>query len=648
MNRFAALIDRLAYEPRRNGKIRLIADYFRHVPDPDRGFALAALTGALSFRNAKPGLIRQFIAERTDPVLFALSYDYVGDLSETVALMWPAPARPELSSVMDEEKASDPLAPSPSPLRHGERALVAQHPLPPDETALPEAAQPAPSPRGGEGWGEGEARLDERPGHLPPPPSLAAVIDTLTHMGRSEMHTVLAGLLDRLDETGRWALLKLITGSLRIGVSARLAKTAVAALGTLSPDDVELVWPGLSPPYAELFAWAEGRGERPETSDPTPFRPVMLAHPLEEADRDSLAPQEFRAEWKWDGIRIQAVRAHRVDGHPATRLYSRTGEDITGAFPDLADTLAFEGAVDGELLILREGRVQSFNVLQQRLNRKVVSVKLIAEFPAHIRAYDLLVDGTEDVREEPFDARRARLEALIAAHPTDGRLDLSPLVPFASWEELTAARADPASHGAGPDAGAVEGVMLKRADSPYMPGRPKGPWWKWKRDPHSVDAVLMYAQRGHGKRSSFYSDYTFGVWTGENAGEGELVPVGKAYFGFTDAELAEIDRFVRRNTVNRFGPVREVVHTATEGLVLEVAFEGLARSARHRSGVAMRFPRIARLRWDKPPGEADQLATLEALLRTQGESASETTDAGAAEAPPPASRRAARRDRDAS
>lgn len=540
MNRFAALLDRLAYEPRRNGKVRLIADYFRHTPDPERGWALAALTGSLSFRNAKPGLIRQLIGERTDPVLFALSYDYVGDLSETVALMWPAP--------------------------HG---------------------------------------LNDTE-----PPPLSAIVHALTHMGRAEMPAVLASLLDRLDETGRWALLKLITGGLRIGVSARLAKTAVAALGERAPDEIELVWPGLAAPYEELFAWAEGRGPKPETENPAPFRPVMLSHPLEDAEFDKLDPAAFRAEWKWDGIRVQAARAAGLEGRHVTRLYSRTGEDISGAFPDLAEALAFDGVVDGELLILREGRVQSFNVLQQRVNRKVVSPRLLMEFPAHIRAYDLLVEGGEDLRDLPFEARRARLEALIAVHPTEGRLDLSPLVPFATWDALAAARADPAAHGAGADAEAVEGVMLKRADSLYLPGRPKGPWWKWKRDPHSVDAVLMYAQRGHGKRSSYYSDYTFGVWTEA----GELVPVGKAYFGFTDAELVEIDRFVRRHTVNRFGPVREVVHTPAEGLVLEVAFEGLARSSRHRSGLAMRFPRIARLRWDKPPGEADRLETLERMI----------------------------------
>jgi DNA ligase 1 len=257
--------------------------------------------------------------------------------------------------------------------------------------------------------------------------------------------------------------------------------------------------------------------------------------------------------------------------------------------------------------------VQSFNVLQQRLNRKVVSPKLIKDYPIHLRAYDLLGEGDIDLRALPFAERRKQLEAFVA-RLDDPRIDLSPTIPFDSWDALTSARRDPAGAGAGEDAEAVEGVMLKRRDAPYLPGRPKGQWWKWKRDPHIIDAVLMYAQRGHGKRSSYYSDYTFGVWTSGEDGE-QLVPVGKAYFGFTDEELLQIDRFVRRNTTEKFGPVRHVVHEPDQGLVLEVAFEGLARSPRHKSGVAMRFPRISRLRWDKPPREADRLETLERMLK---------------------------------
>jgi DNA ligase 1 len=256
--------------------------------------------------------------------------------------------------------------------------------------------------------------------------------------------------------------------------------------------------------------------------------------------------------------------------------------------------------------------VQSFNVLQQRLNRKVLTARLISEFPAHLRAYDLLAEGTEDLRDMPLIERRARLAALIE-RLREPRIDLSKEIPFADWDGLAHARANPTKVGAGPDAEAIEGVMLKRRDAPYLPGRPKGLWWKWKRDPFIVDAVLMYAQRGHGKRSSYYSDYTFGLWRKGETGD-ELVPVGKAYFGFTDEELLKIDRFVRQNTVNRFGPVREVTHETDTGLVFEVAFEGLQRSTRHRSGVAMRFPRISRLRFDKPPGEADRLDTLMAML----------------------------------
>ncbi|HEY0293580.1 MAG TPA: cisplatin damage response ATP-dependent DNA ligase, partial [Hansschlegelia sp.] len=337
--------------------------------------------------------------------------------------------------------------------------------------------------------------------------------------------------------------------------------------------------------------------------------------PLEDADYRSFDPAAFVAEWKWDGIRVQASAGKDAEGRQVARLWSRSGEDVSGAFPDLIEALTFEGSIDGELLVLREGKVQSFNVLQQRLNRKSVTPKLLAEFPVHIRAYDLLVDGDEDLRGLPFDVRRARLEAFVAREDNP-RLDLSQMVPFDDWDGLAAARLDPASAGAGDDSAAVEGLMVKRRDSPYVVGRPKGLWFKWKHDPMTVDAVMMYAQRGHGKRSSFYSDYTFGLWT-EDAEGSRLVPVGKAYFGFTDEELVELDRFVRKNTVNRFGPVREVTHTEAIGLVLEVAFEGIARSTRHKSGVAMRFPRIARIRWDKPPHEADRLESLEALIEAK-------------------------------
>ena len=447
----------------------------------------------------------------------------------------------------------------------------------------------------------------------PPPPTLTEVVTTLRTLGKTELPRQLTRWLDELDETGRWALLKLVTGAMRIGISARLAKTAAAELGDKDPHDIELMWPGLAPPYIDLFAWLEGRAEKPVNLDPAPFRPVMLAHAIENTDFAGLDAGDFIAEWKWDGIRVQAVSGRDERGDGVVRLYSRSGEDITKSFPDLLPSLHLQGAIDGELLVVRDGRVQTFNVLQQRLNRKVVSPKLIKDYPIHLRAYDLLGEGDNDLRALPFTERRKLLEAFVTKLG-DPRVDLSPTIAFDSWEALTAARKNPASAGAGQDAEAVEGVMLKRRDALYLPGRPKGQWWKWKRDPHIIDAVLMYAQRGHGKRSSYYSDYTFGVWTTGEDGE-QLVPVGKAYFGFTDEELLQIDRFVRRNTTEKFGPVRHVVHEPDQGLVLEVAFEGLARSPRHKSGVAMRFPRINRLRWDKPPREADRLETLERMLK---------------------------------
>ncbi len=545
MNRFAELLDAIAFEPSRNGKLRLTAAYFRATPDPDRGYALAAMTGALSFKYAKPALIRTLIGERTDPVLFALSYDYVGDLSETVALMWPA-----------------------------------------------------------------------LPGLRDHPPSLGEVVNILASSGKIQLPGVITNLLDRLDEKGRWALLKLITGGLRIGLSARLAKTAVAQIGGHHPNDIEEIWPGLTPPYEELFAWVDGSGEKPHITGAAPFRPVMLSHAIEDRDFESLSAKDFRAEWKWDGIRVQAVAGTQEDGLRSARLYSRTGEDISAAFPELAevmrDPLFGQCAIDGELLILREGKVEPFGALQQRLNRKTVTAKLILDFPTRIRAYDLLALGGEDLRALSFLERRSRLERFIASLPPE-RFDLSPMLPFESWEQLAAARTSPVEFAAAENAPAIEGVMIKRADSVYVPGRPKGLWYKWKRDPFNIDAVLMYAQRGHGKRSSLYSDFTFGVWRSGAAGD-ELVPVGKAYFGFTDEELKRLDKYVRENTIDRFGPVRVVTANKAQGLVLEIAFEGLQPSPRHKSGVAMRFPRISRLRWDKPAGDADRIETLMALI----------------------------------
>ena len=536
MKAFADLLDRLVLTPSRNGKLKLLTDYFRDTPDPDRGYGLAAIAGTLEVRNVKPAMLRELVLERMDDVLFRYSYDYVGDLAETISLVW--------------DRESDVVRPA------GEQ------------------------------------------------PRLGEVVRSMNALGRTEVRGFVRDLLDRLDTSGRFAFLKLATGALRIGVSARLAKQALAELSGKDVTEIETLWHGLQPPYESLFRWLEGRAERPVLATPAIFHSVMLANPVEQGDLDGLDPKDFAAEWKWDGIRVQLSRAGLT-----SKLYSRSGDDISGAFPDIVDAMSFEGVMDGELLIggtVRSNNpTRSFSDLQQRLNRKTVTAKMLEEYPAFIRAYDLLFDREEDVRGRGFLDRRERLTEIVEAAPHD-RFDLSPLVDFTSWEELERLRASP------PDP-VIEGVMIKRRDSAYLAGRAKGPWFKWKRDPYNVDAVLMYAQRGHGKRSSYYSDFTFGVWSMTPEGE-ELVPVGKAYFGFTDAELEVLDKFVRNNTVDRFGPVRAVRADRDFGFVLEVAFEGINRSTRHKSGVAMRFPRIARLRPDKPPYEADRLESLIALI----------------------------------
>lgn len=535
MKAFARLLDALIFTPQRSGKLRLIEDYVRRAPDPDRGYAVAALAGDLGFARAKPALVRALVEARVDAELFRWSYDYVGDLAETAALIWPGP---------------------------------------------------------------GDARAES--------PRLAAVVARLHAAGRSEIPGLLATWLDGLDATGRWALLKLVTGGLRVGVSAGLVRAALARFGGVEPARIEEVWHGQEPPYSKIFQWLDGKAPAPAPRPGTAFRPMMLALPLDEAELPALDPLAFRAEWKWDGARVQLAAAGG-----AVRLYSRTGDEIGRAFPDLVDALLqsgpFDATLDGELLVARTDAPDlapaPFAELQQRLNRKAVGAGMMRERPAFLRLYDMLFDGAEDLRPLAFDLRRARLEAWHRRERRP-RLDVSPLVPFATWDELARLRAQARADG-------IEGLMLKRGDSPYVAGRPKGPWFKWKRGPLTVDAVLMYAQRGHGRRSSFYSDYTFGCWRPRAGAEGrELVPVGKAYFGFTDAELAALDRWVRAHTTNRFGPVREV----EPALVLEIACDSVQRSTRHKSGVAMRFPRVSRIRWDKPAAEADEVATLERAI----------------------------------
>ena len=530
MEEFADLLDTLVYTNSRNRKLALIADYLRRTPDPDRGWALAALTGELDFPAVKSSTIRNLMKERIDPVLWTLSRDFVGDTAETASLLW-------------------------SDADSGARRT----------------------------------------------PSVSEVVEQLFKLNRSTAPSQLAHLLDGLDANGRFALIKLATGGMRIGISARLAKTAFAQAFEVQIEEVEEYWHALQPPYRELFSWAAQGAAPPDVSNTPRFRPFMLAHPLDDT-RVNLG--EYAAEWKWDGIRVQIVR---VAGE--TRLYSRSGDDISATFPELLDVLEVDAVLDGELLVRGSaqggeiGGAASFNALQQRLGRKTVSKKMLAETPAFIRLYDALIISGEDLRERPWSDRRATLEALMPQLPAS-HFDISSIVEARDFDHLAEIRA-------GAREGAIEGLMLKLKSSPYIAGRKVGLWYKWKRDPLLIDCVLMYAQRGSGKRSSFYSDYTFGCWDGDPDEGADLLPVGKAYSGFSDAELKKIDKLVRRTTLNRFGPVREVERS----LVFEVAFDSVHRSKRHKSGLAMRFPRIHRIRWDKPVHEADTIEALRALVR---------------------------------
>ena len=531
MRAFSQLLDDLVYTRSRNTKLRLIGDYLKDTPDPDRGYGLAALTGTLNIPHVKAAAIRGMVQERIDPVLFTMSRDYVGDTAETVSLLWPK--------------------------RSGEPSEI-------DDATI----------------------------------RIAEAIDRLRSASKLDAPQVLATMLDHLDASGRYALLKLALGELRVGINARLAKQALADAFGLEVEAVEEVWHGLRPPFTELFDWAEGRAAQPTARDVPVFRPFMLAHPL---DNTKVSLDDYAAEWKWDGIRVQLVR---VAGQ--TRLYSRAGDDITRSFPEVAEAFDRDGVLDGELLVKGEfqgaeehgGGAASFNALQQRLGRKLVSPKMLRDYPAFVRLYDILFDGPEDLRSLSWTERRARLEAFVPALDPE-RFDVSALIEAENFEALEEIRA-------GARDASIEGVMLKKRDSAYVPGRRTGLWYKWKRDPLVADCVLMYAQRGSGKRSSYYSDYTFGCWTEE----GELLPVGKAYFGFTDEELMWLDRWIRNHTVQRFGPVREVERS----LVLEVAFDSIHDSRRHKSGLAMRFPRISRIRNDKPAAEADRVETLRRMV----------------------------------
>lgn len=515
-------MDSLYYTHSKKTKSTVLRNYLANIPDPERGWAVAAIADALDIKVFKRALIKKVVTERVDPVLYDLSYDYVGETSETVAHIWPAP----------ENSA-------------------------PDSTL----------------------------------PSLTETIETLSSSSSPEIEQFLVEMLDMMTPSQRWAFIKLGTGGFRIGISARQLKLILAEYGDVDVTEIETLWHGLEPPYTELLQWLDGKAKKPDITRKLTFHPVMLAHPLDENSPPEFCPQQWQIEWKYDGVRAQLC-----GNGEQSKVFSRSGDDISHSFPDVQASYMVNAVVDGELLVMDGEQIGSFNQLQQRLNKKKPSKKLMAQSPGIVMLYDILTIDGKDLTSLPLSERRKHLQALYQRLPQD-RFLLADTLRFSSFEDLTQLREQATDS----RLTETEGIMLKRKDSLYVPGRPSGQWYKWKKAPDTIDAILMYAQRGHGKRSSYYSDFTFGLWQ-----EDSILPVGKAYSGFTDAELTKLDRWVRNNTCGKFGPVREV----NKDLVVEIAFDAVHESSRHKSGVALRFPRFKAIRWDKPAREADQLTAL--------------------------------------
>ena len=525
MRRFTELFLALDTTTGTRDKVNALVAYFSAAPPDDAAWAAYFLTGRkLKRLVGTRDLVEAAIeASGIPPWLFDASYEAVGDLAETIALLLPPPTH-----------ADD------APLS----AWV-------ERDLLPLAGLPADDVR---------ARLQNA--------------------------------WDRLDRDGRFVYGKLITGAFRVGAARQLVYRALAEVASVPVTEVAHRLIGEWTPSMRFFETLRGEGADTRMPSHRPY-PFFLAHPLEDDPTVLGNIDEWQVEWKWDGIRAQLVRRGTVS------LWSRGEELVNEAFPDIvnaATTLPDGIVIDGEILAWSDAdeRPLEFAALQKRLNRKAPTARLMHDVPAVLVGYDLLEHEAADIRTTPLAQRRARLEAIL---PFASAIRLSPLLRVADWPALSQLRMRSREHHA-------EGVMLKRLDSAYGVGRVRGPWWKWKIDPYTVDAVMIYAQAGHGRRASLFTDYTFAVWS-----DGELVPFAKAYSGLSDAEIREVDGWVRAHTLERFGPVRRV----DPQLVFELAFEAIQSSTRHKSGVAVRFPRILRWRTDKPASEADTLEHLKSL-----------------------------------
>ena len=416
-------------------------------------------------------------------------------------------------------------------------------------------------------------------------PSITEVIYTIENSKSDNLPKIFENYLDNFNSNERWALIKLVTRNFRIGVSAKLIRLALADYGEKNVEEIENIWNGINPPYSELFYWLENKTKKPKIDFLKMYHSLMLANPINFDEIIKMSYSEFIAEWKWDGIRVQlSINSDKI------KIFSRTGDEISISFPEIESYFKNNKkklVIDGELLVGKNFKPLSFNCLQKRLNRKKPSKKIIEMLPPFIKAYDILFFQKFDLRKRKLTVRKNILKKFINFSKIE-ILDFSENLNFKDWENLKKIK-DKGTNELG-----YEGIMLKRKNSLYKSGREKGLWYKWKRNPNFVDAILMYAKRGHGKRSSYYSDFTFGLYS-----ENKILPICKSYSGFSNQELVKIDNWVRTNIVNRFGPIREV----KKSLVFEIAFDEISSSNRHKSSISLRFPRVNRIRWDKPVSE---------------------------------------------
>ena len=519
MRQLANLLETLIFNYSTNKKIEIIEQHLHKIAKDDRGYTIAFLLEKLKIKNIKRSEILNIVRKKIDSELFDLSYDYVGDLAETISLIWP------------------------------------------DDNVKKESS----------------------------------IKRTLSELqSTNNLEKTIISLLNRFNKVERWALIKLILGGLRVGVSDSVVKKAIAKYGKKDLSKIEYIWNGLSFPYTELFNWIDEKSSCPIIDQSKVFHSFMLANTLDKKLlKNTINNNTFFLEHKWDGIRAQIVVKNNI-----TKIYSRSGEDISNRFPEISIKSTKLLVLDGELLVGKNFEAFSFYELQKRINKKNPTKSLLLKLPAFIRLYDLLYFEGNDIRNKKLIERRRHLDKWFTLQ-NNNCLDISKLIEFATNEDLYKI------YNKCEEKKNIEGLMIKRKDSTYIAGRKKGNWFKWKKNPCFIDVILMYAQRGHGKRSSYYSDFTFGIWD-----DNRVIPIAKAYSGYTDKELSKIDSFVRKNTVAKYGPVREV----KKSLVFELAFDSANSSTRHKCGLALRFPRVHRIRWDKPVDEVLNLISIKEEL----------------------------------